>query len=1094
MLQKRRLTVQPVDAAHFCGCDNGMVVSFLNGVDHLVIDPAATEQVDTQPLPSRVAAHTYTGAQLVGAAVDTQRECVVEAAVSAAAVVACRVTPLTASKANPTAAYPVRAEGPSKVVFFFGCQRLAEVRVSAGVATTADATADAAACPMQCFRVESGAVPGAFALDIAAFMEGTQTLCACTPQLGKLQTLRFDEQHVCCMGPGRVGRAEVTVVLSNGVAVLCGMLRTPISSDDGEGALACEEQLAPSASSSSSTTSLTAAARRAFAKANEHSSLCVLHTVQLPATPSPTSDTVAAPRRVAWSGASTLWVVYADGAVVAVRCKETNLAHDAPPRHTQQNEESQQSTDSHRVGEPPTETTMSVEHVFHSRLTDKDGHRIPIQNIFTNADPRAPVLHVAFTSGNEGSDGRIARLFYGTVRLSEAAAAAGDGSNPSSLSVQWRLQWMPYDEQLYGVRYERGQFHILTQGCRGGGPLYIALLPRSCPVHTSPSGAAAECAGLAARIMASPENDLANHCRACESLLQELHAATQQLSCEGDAEALLYRLMQAQHALYALLSRQHQSLSVTDLAPSESLPYHLLQRAARLFRQLSAYVLFLRLGIVDTVTKPVQEVLRLEEAAMNSKVAQAQWIALMRDTFRSASVYQSTVAEHAMWHAPTPLCVDLLASQLGLLLSDSSCTMASVLGKMDTLTTEYALFILYYSYQVMGCAGDANAAVPSLSVQQQRRQWRESFLLLFGQSIELNGWAFTCYAVDHHLNPAERCGETADAPARYVLGLAVHHLGAPPFTKLLAPVVNGLAHVAALDVLLHMIPSCLAAYSAAEEAVPITVSMRLLCVAVRAGSHRMIEELYEVMRSSPLLQDLAAQPLAFAALAARDVSGLRGWVEVGSPVAATIERTMQASESIPQRESVLIAYYILLQRYEDALRVCTSATAADPTQAQRLQVVLSYLRSLLSVASAACGGEEACRPAPCAVDSLLPLDSSVHYPWSQTALAAPLLETDFATLSKELKRAALGVKEGGSGVKLVPYSGAGGVAGTSGAAASTVGQGQPHRHHGDSSTPPNAKPPVFRPSTLLLSVERSAGSRGASSPSPGSTVNQAGGF
>ncbi|KPI90113.1 hypothetical protein ABL78_0758 [Leptomonas seymouri] len=1095
MLRKRRLTVHPVDAAQFCGYDNSMVVSFLNGIDHLVVNPAATDLDEAQPLPSRVVAHSYTGAQLANTEVETQLECVAEAAVSTAAVIACRVLPLTASTADPTAAYPVRAEGPPKIVFFSGCQRLAEVRLGAELtaATATTDVADAAACPMQCFRMNSSGAPGSIALDIAAFMGDSQTLCTCTPQLGKLQAIRFDDQRICCMGPGRAGKTEVTVVLSSGVAVLCGVPNTPPSSDEDEDAFDCEEQPASSASPSSTSTTLPAAARRAFAKANERSNWRILHTIQLPAAPSPASDATPAPRRVAWSGASTLWVVCADGSVLAVQCKAASLAQGAALRHTQLNEESEQPVGDHETEEPSAEATMIAEYVLQAQLTGKDGQRIPVQSIFTNADPRSPVLHFAFTSGSEGSDGPLSRLFYGSARVSETLIS--DGSNSPSRCVQWRLQSMPYDEQLYGVRFERGQYHILTQGCRGGGPLYIALLPWSSPVHTPQIGTAAKHADLAVAIMASPEDELANHCRACEDLLQELYTATQHLLHEDDAEVLLHRFMQAQHAVYALLSRQHQSLGVTDLAPSESLPYRLLQRATRLFRQFSAYVLLLRLGIVNTVTKPVREVLRLDEAAAISKAAQAQWASLMRDTFRSASVFQSVVTEHAMWQAPTPLCVDLLSSALGFSLTDPSCTMASVLNKMDALTTEYALFVLYYSYQVMGCAGDAKTAAPPHSVQQQQRQWRESFLLLFGQPIELNVWAFTCYAVDHSVNPAAQCDDAAGAPAVYILGPAVQHLGAPPFTKLFASVIHGLAHVAALDVLLHLIPSCLAVYNAAQECMPISVSMRILCVALRAGSHRMIEALYEVMRFSPMLQDLASQPLAIAALAARDVSGMRGWVEVCSPVAATIERTLQASESVRQRESVLISYYILLQRYEDALRVCTSATAADTTQAQRLQVVLSYLRSLLPASSAVWGegeGEdEGCGAAPCAVDPLLPLDPTVKQPWSQTALAAPLLETSHAALSEELRRVAAGA-ERGSSKKVALYRGAGGVV-AGGTASSTTVAGHPH-HHGGGSAPPNTMPPLFRPSTLLMSLERGADSRGSSSPSPGSTVNQAKGL
>ncbi|GET91621.1 hypothetical protein, conserved [Leishmania tarentolae] len=89
MQRKRRLTVQPVDAARFCGDNNGAVVSFLNGINHLVISNLAPiHEGEKLPLPSRVVVHAYAGAQLADAAVKTHEEFVEDAAVNSAAVVA----------------------------------------------------------------------------------------------------------------------------------------------------------------------------------------------------------------------------------------------------------------------------------------------------------------------------------------------------------------------------------------------------------------------------------------------------------------------------------------------------------------------------------------------------------------------------------------------------------------------------------------------------------------------------------------------------------------------------------------------------------------------------------------------------------------------------------------------------------------------------------------------------------------------------------------------------------------------------------------------------------------------------------------------
>ncbi|XQJ29813.1 hypothetical protein NXY56_005873 [Leishmania guyanensis] len=1087
MHHKRRLTVQPVDAARFCGDNNIAVVSFLNGINHLVVcNPAAADQDEQLPLPSRVVVHAYAGAQLADAALRTQEECVEEAAVNPGAVVACRVTPLRTSRTSPTTNHLVQAEGPTKIVFFCGCQRLAEVSIDDGAASKCSLPLKLHWCPMQCFRVESkDSVKGVVVLDMAAFLKDQHTLCTCTPQLGKLQTLCFEENAICCLGPGRPGHAEVTVILSNGVAVVCGVQPAAPTLVMSTAEPYAEAVAEPSASG---------APRQTFLAANDRSSFHVLRTLQLPSRVSPS----ATPLRVAWSGATTLWAVYSDGCFVALQCGEKREIGSG----AESNEELQQpsSVSAGAGGESQAWNSMVVTQVLEAQLMatwpqNSDSNKLVMEEVQIHADPRAPVLHFAFTTKDAVGSGRQ-HLRYGTVRLQGVSPVA---------QLQWRQHQVCYSEQLYGVRFERGQFHILSQSARGTGPLYVVTLLTDRPVASSAAVSAAFSApSLAMTVMQCAESELSSHCCSCAALLKELQAAAQQLTCEQDAELLLHRLMQTQHALYALLIRQQQCTGVTDLAASESLPHRLLLRAAQLFREHSAYTLFLHLGIMNTVLKPLKDVLQLSEATAMMEVAQSEWKSLMRDTFRRESVYQNTVSELAMWQAATPLCVEVLLDKLGLCASDASLTMASVLARMDTVTPDMALFILYYSYvglEHRAVANDAQA-VPSSAEQQQQqqRQWRESFLLLFGMPVELNTWAFTCYAVDHGVDPTEAAKTEQRSSFVYALGPAVEHLGAPPFVRLLAPVVSGLAHVAALDVLLRLIPTCIAVYTGAGEDVPVAVAMRLLCVAVRAGSSRMIEALYEVMRGSPELMHLAAQPLAYAALHAGSVSAMRGWVEVGSPVAETIEHTLQSAEGVRQREAVLISFYILLQRYEDALQVCSSATPADATQAQRLQVVLSYLRSLLSVSSKAWGEQNPTVVAD--VDPQLPVDQASALPlWRPETLAAPLLQVSFCDLAEQLARAASSAGEHGShsGAAVVGLRGAASASGSTTAPSSgalgdasavyrysygTMGNGlQTH-----------ARPPLFRPSTLLSSVERGsrAGSSAASSSSsPGAAFSAA---
>ncbi|KAK7201989.1 hypothetical protein NESM_000266900 [Novymonas esmeraldas] len=1072
MHRKRRLTVQPVDASRFSGDGNGFVVSYVNGIDHLLVDPAATDQDVPLPLPSRVMVHAYAGAQLADAAVQTTEECVEEAAVNAAAVVACRVTALRPSSANPTAAYAVRAvDGPTKIVFFSGCQRLAEVRIDDGGSTATSRSVSPymqRTCPMQCLRVEAGA---AVTLDIAVFARDPHTLCACTPQLGRLQTLRFEESPIRCVGPGRAGYAEVTVLLENGVAAVCGVRCGGDASTHAAAAASAAEEDAGDAARPP-----TAAVRAAFQAGEELSSLHVLHALQLPGGASPS----ATPLQVAWAGAATLWVVYSDGSLVVVPC----TAGDGGDPES--NEEPAETPPPLRApagagGEVALPSgVMVAARVLDMHLLLADAGASVVEQAEVHADPRAPVLHYAVITAPAGASSR--ELRYGTVRFLGLAKDRG---------LQWRQQRIAFHEHLCGVRFERGQFHVLSQGARGAGPLYVTSLPRDAPVASSAAAGRPEADAphsTATAIMQSGEAELGHHCRSCEALLQELHHAAQHLAIEQDAEALQHQLVKAQHALYALLSRQQQSTGVTDLSPSESLPYRLLQRATQIFRELSAYSLLAHLGLMHTVSRPLRDVLRLSEAATANKAAQAQWTSLMRDTFRHEGVYQNSVVELAMWPSSTPLCVEGILGRLGLSAWDASCTVQSVLSGMGEVTADVALFLLYYSYAGLEDAVDAAGGThTSLAEQVRQRQRRVWFLLLFGLPAELNVWAFACYAVDHGVHPAATASSAdgATAPA-YLMGAAVRQMGAPPFLQLLAPVVHGLAHVTALDVLLQLVPTCIAAYTGAGEEFPVSVAMRLLCVAVRTGSSGTIEALYAVMRGSPTLRHLAAQPLAYAALHAGSVSAMRGWVEVGSPAADTIEQTLRSAEGMQQRESVLASFYILQRRYEDALRVCGAATPADATQAQRWQVVRSYLRSLLSASSAAWGERPPALAAD--VDVRLPADEASTLPlWHPATLAAPLLQVSATDLAEQLARAASAAGEN------VRCGGSAGPAQRGAAAAPAAGPllagGAAQRYAYGAAAGENAlthpRPPLFRPSGLLTSVERGsgAGSCGASSSS-----------
>lgn len=981
MLRKRRVTVHHVDSSHYGGPAQRSILSFLNGSRHLIRDPGWSSEDDPQPLPSRVLVHSFTGTVTVDAVLSSEKEQVVEIAVNEAGIVACRVL----VSGCPSLASPDR-QRCTKVVFLSGCQRMAEMefvqRGDESLSGSGDSLSSLRRTPIQCFRVEAPVHASTVSMDVAVFQLSRSTICACTPQVGKQQDIDFKEEVILCMSAGRPGRAEVTVLLSNNSVVLCGTQSPSQSSSLNYGMTADAATAIPGTRSISADATLS---QSSFAIADELSRFGQLCVMQLSGATASLKHGVA-PLRMCWTGETVLWIIYDDGAVISVECIR-------PTEHDMRataNEEAEVSTVA------PVLQIARVQEGNIALTSSRAGVAEPLLMTALQVSPeqRSSTVHFAFTAASGGGTASVSpspvstpmQLYYGSMHLSPCCEAEGT----EKVSLQWRRQCVLYSETLYGVRFDRGQYHVLSQSVESGSPLFVSSLPRDSPMIQSTEH---DTSYLAHQIMQSKESALAEYCRQCDALLDDLQSTSATLRSVEEAAAHMSKLTHLHHAIYALLCRQQESLTVGKLDPSESHPYRLLRRATRCFVAMSVYVLYMRLGIFSVVAQPLCEVLRLREARRVAREAQMELSALMRDTF-SLSSFHGTVMDVSMWHQPTPLCIDVLLQRLGIAAEDHTVSLMSLLSDVDSVSPTLVLLILYCSYQNI-----ETEAGMGMDMQRQNAQWRESLLLVLKHSVHLNAWAFVCYAVDHSINPASQCEEVennssaAGSLYRYFLGPSAHHLGAVPLHDLLSPVIIGLSHVAAFDAVLHLTSTCLAAYPKDGDEMPIPLAMRLLCVAVHSGATQLIETLYGSLRLSPTLRLIGAQPLTYAALRQAEVSVLRGWVEVGGDAASIIEHTLQASTGpISKRERLLLLFYILQRRYEDALQTCSAAAAAetDPVQAQRLQVVMSYLRSLLSAyAEVRSSTPAAALPL---VQVSLPMDGSVQRPWLMRTIAATVLE------------------------------------------------------------------------------------------------------
>ncbi|CCW67742.1 unnamed protein product [Phytomonas sp. Hart1] len=784
MIRRRCITTSPVSTA-FLSSDTGAsrhVVSFIDEVDHRSHAPSVSTHDQLHPFTSRVLVHSFVGLFEVEAQLNLERECVVSAAMSEYGVLACRVRSLPPGKGS-VVDLERAADSVEKVLFFSGRQRLAEVTLKNEVGranlTSARFNVNRGCSPMQCvYAAELRAY-------LAVFLLSSDTLCACAPQACTEQRMRFEDRTIACMGVGREGEPEVTIVLDDNTVALCGMRAwVPPSSEPTAEVAGGGLPRSP--------------IQFAILKTGSLSGLAGI----------PQS----APIRVLWSGRQYMWVVYEDGHIGAFSCQDTDVKG-----ITERSGEQDDVSASEDI-----EFTL----LYIGKLACLNDVSMPIEDLFVVSESRVLSLSYCYIQQNESL------VHYGSIQLRCHVDGDGIGQTyPTKKSYT-----ISSGETVYGLHVEGGRYHVLTQTSRGNSNLYISTLPL---VECEP----AQEIPLYREIAQALEDDLGEHCHTCEARIAAICQANAKTFRDTEATtSMLGQLTELQYCVYALLRREQFSTN-QKLSLKHSYPQRILRQLSHAFMQVSVNLFLSRLDVLHDIEQPLHESLGLHTARAVSVDAEKAFMEIVNTSF--PSLFTSVPSKLECWPSRGLLCVDVILEYLGY---SSQISLMDILRETTEMLPMVALLVLYYSYRNSLCSEDSNSGEVSLVTPERQRHanaLREEFLISHCRlPASLNTWAFACYAVDHGINPLAK---SHFGTPLYILGPHVCHLSSPPVLTLLPALMNGLLNVAAVDAAYQQIAVILGHFNPAS--LPPPLLLKLSFVALKTNAHHTLEAIYRANRS-----------------------------------------------------------------------------------------------------------------------------------------------------------------------------------------------------------------------------------------------------
>ncbi|KAG8347771.1 hypothetical protein ERJ75_001647300 [Trypanosoma vivax] len=470
------------------------------------------------------------------------------------------------------------------------------------------------------------------------------------------------------------------------------------------------------------------------------------------------------------------------------------------------------------------------------------------------------------------------------------------------------FSWSGY---IHDFSFKQRAYELLVQSERRGAPLNIISLRQNASVLVFED---LQDRQLCHQVVCAPPPSLNELRREFESQVKELESFAATVSDLQSTKKAMDKLLELQHCLVATLHRERELNR--GLLPYQSVSMHLIRRLYTIYVHLSVYRFIFLSGVGERLDTPIFEALGLRDArrvALESQEEVRSEFQKEFGLFDSAAPLETLRVWGSRNTAPS-MCIDAILASIG---CTDSASLRSIIQQVVSIKPHSALLVLYCTFREAGCYADA-----------EKHSLRTEFLNSFCLPTSIDMWAYVAYAADHHICPSTQ----------------INVAGSPPLLDILPALINGLVYSGAYEIAFHFTGAFLALNSASvTDAV---VAVKLLYLAYKRGCAAAVVGLFRASRGTSW-RHIATHVVACAASQTANVKLLSGLIAPQSQEEEIVESVFSQCSETCTRDVVLLDFYILMQRYADALMVCEQIASRHSVDAQRLQIIASHLRSLL---------------------------------------------------------------------------------------------------------------------------------------------------
>nr|CCC96080.1 unnamed protein product [Trypanosoma congolense IL3000] len=498
-----------------------------------------------------------------------------------------------------------------------------------------------------------------------------------------------------------------------------------------------------------------------------------------------------------------------------------------------------------------------------------------------------------------------------SINFSSLALRSANGPRQPPTPAGWSHSAFVWSGYLHDLDFRQQAYELLVQSELGGSSLNIISLRQNASVLIFGELHQKQ---LCHQVVCAAPSQLAALRVECESRVQELEVAAANASSKAAVETAMRHLLDLQHCMVATLHRERELNEGCNSYQSVSML--LIRRLHTVFIRLSVYCFFYAVGAEERLDVPLRDALGLESARLKASSIHLE----LRTQFQQEFDLQEPVSSLEMlklWgsqDAVVSLCIDAILLRLK---CNDVTALRDIVRQMTSMTSDMALLVLYCSFKGKDCyTNDENRTICM------------EFLNRFCFPVSLHTWAYLAYAADHSISPAD----------------ARHAIGCPSSLSILPGILNGLARSGAYETVYNLIGSVLSLTT--RMTLPPSVAVRLLYLAYKRGNMDVLEILYRRSGGTEW-RSCATHVLAWAVAQTASVKPLGGLIIPQSPEEEIIESVLRRRVDPCIQDVLLLDFYILMQRYADALEACSRITSCRSADAQKVQVIASHLRSLM---------------------------------------------------------------------------------------------------------------------------------------------------